>query len=105
MLHVVPLLDNTILHGIGDLEHGAGGGGLITAHNVLDDDVIVGASLFSSQDRSADDGWELVFGEILRSVSNLEETSASVKDWSGLAYANVHAQMRAWTHKAKRRDE
>jgi hypothetical protein len=80
MFHVVPLLDNTILHGIGDLEHGTGGGGLVTTHNVLNDDVIVGASLFGSQDRSADDRWELMFGEILRGVSNLEEASASVKD-------------------------
>jgi hypothetical protein len=70
MLHIVPPLDYTVLHGIGYLEHGASGGSLIAAHDVLYDDVIIAPSLFGSQDRSADDGRELVLGEILGGVSD-----------------------------------
>jgi len=39
MLHVVPALDDTVLHGIGDLEHGSGSSGLVTAHDVLELDI------------------------------------------------------------------
>lgn len=71
MLHVIPLLNDAVLHGIGDLEHGPSRCGLVTTHDILDDDVIVAAPLFGSQNRSADDGGKLVFGEILRSISDL----------------------------------
>jgi hypothetical protein len=79
MLHIIPLLDDTVLHGVADLKHGASGGGLVTAHDVLDDNVAVGL-LLRSQDRSADDGRVLVLGEILRSISDLEEAGTAVED-------------------------
>lgn len=82
MLHVVPPLDDAVLHGVGYLEHGAGGGGLVATHDVLDDDVIIAAPLFGSQDRAADDGRELVLGEVLRGVADFQEAGAPIEDWS-----------------------
>jgi len=79
MLHVVPLLDDTVLHGVADLEHSSSGGGLVTAHDILDDNIAIGL-LLGTQDRSADDGRVLMLGEVLRGISDLEETGTSVED-------------------------
>jgi DUF1009 family protein len=81
VLHVVPLLDNAVLHGVADLEHGAGGSRVVAAHDVLDDNIAVGPFL-RSQDGPAHDGRELVLGEVLRGISDLEEAGAAVEDWS-----------------------
>lgn len=79
VLHVIPLLDDAILHGVAYLQHGAGGGRLVTAHDVLDYYVIV-RLLLRSQNRPADNGRKLVLGKVLRSVADLEEAGAAVED-------------------------
>lgn len=73
VLHVVPLLDDAVLHGVGDLEHGAGGGRLVAAHDVLDGEPVRlgAAALLGPQDRPPHDRRELVFGEVLGRVSDL----------------------------------
>lgn len=82
VLHVVPVPDDTILHRIRYLKHGAGGSSLISTHDVLDDQVAgVGALFFATQDRPADHRGELVLGEVLGGIANLEETGASIKDY------------------------
>lgn len=79
MLHVVPFLDDAVLHWVADLQHRTGGGSLVAAHNILDDNVIVRLFL-RSQYRTADDGRELVLRKVLRGVSDLEEAGASVEN-------------------------
>jgi hypothetical protein len=79
MLHVVPFLDNTVLHGVTDLEHCSSGGGLVTTHDVLDDNIAIGLFL-GTQNRSAYNGRVLMLGEVLRGISDLEETGTSVED-------------------------
>lgn len=79
MLHVVPLLDDTVLHGVADLKHCSSGGGLVTAHDILDDNIAIGL-LLGTQDWSADDGRVLMLGKVLRGISDLEETGTSVED-------------------------
>lgn len=69
VLHVVPFLDDAVLHRIGNLEHGASSGGLVAAHDVLDDHAVrVGPALFGSQYRSSHDRGKLVLGEVLGGV-------------------------------------
>lgn len=83
VLHVVPLLDNAVLHGVGYLQHGAGGGGLVTAHDVLDDHVGLakaGALLLGTYDRSADDGGVLELGEVLGGVADFEEAGTAIEN-------------------------
>lgn len=81
VLHVVPLLDDAVLHGVADLQHGARLGRLVAAHDVLD--LEVRAALFlGTQDRPADDGRELEFGKVLRRIADLEEAGAAIEDCS-----------------------
>lgn len=92
VLHVVPLLHDAVLHRVADLEHSAGGGGLVAAHDVLDDhivDLLRGALLLGPQDRPADDGRVLEFGEVLGGVADLEETGAAVEDWRAVSSNNT----------------
>ena len=99
MLHIIPFLDDTVLHGVGDLKHRPSCCCLVTAHNVFDDKAII-ALFFGSQDGSANDRGVLELGEVLTEgnrvrelservgiqgaylccVANFEETSSSVKD-------------------------
>lgn len=79
VLHVIPLLDDAVLHGIADLKHRSGGGGLVTAHDVLDHQVAV-RLLLGPEDWPTDDGRVLVLGEVLRGISDLEETGTAVED-------------------------
>ena len=81
MLHVLPLLHDAVLHRVADLQHGAGGSGLVAAHNVLDDEVIV-ALFLASKDRPADYRRVLELGEVLRRVTYFEEPGSSVEDCS-----------------------
>lgn len=82
MLHVVPLLDNTVLHGIANLQHGPGRGGLVTAHDVLDDHVAFASAAFflGTQDRRAHDGGVLELGEVLGGVADFEEAGTAIED-------------------------
>jgi hypothetical protein len=79
MLHVIPLLDDSVLHWVADLEHCASRRRLIAAHDVLDDQVTV-RLLLGSQDRPSYDGRELVLGEVLTGVSDLEEAGAAIEN-------------------------
>jgi hypothetical protein len=65
MLHVVPLLHNSILHRIADLQHRPRGSRLISTHDILDHDAIV-ALLLRSQDRPTDNRGVLMLGKVLR---------------------------------------
>jgi hypothetical protein len=72
VLHVVPVLDNTVLHGLSELQVGAVLGGEIADHDV--GDVLSlggGAALLGTKDGTSDDGREDMGGEI-----------CSVKSWS-----------------------
>lgn len=81
MLHILPVLDDSILHGVRDLQHGAGGGGLVTTHDVLDYNVVeVFTLLLGTEDRPADYRGELVVGEVLSGIADLEEAGASIED-------------------------
>jgi hypothetical protein len=71
MLHIVPFLYDSILHGVGDLQHGSCGCCFVAAHDVFDDEAIV-ALFFGSQDGSADDGGILKFREVLENKGQLE---------------------------------
>ena len=64
MLHIVPLLHNSILHRIRDLQHGSRRCCLVTTHNVLDDHAII-TPFFGSEDRPSDYGGVLEFGKVL----------------------------------------
>ena len=56
VLHVFPVSDDAVFHGLGDLEVVAVFGGFVADHDVFDDS---GAdALFSAQDGAADDGGE-----------------------------------------------
>lgn len=86
VLHVIPFLDDTVLHRVRDLQHGARRRRLVAAHDVLDLDFIavgsqdVVALFLGSQDRSPDYRRELVLGKVLARISDLEETGAAVED-------------------------
>lgn len=79
MFHIVPLLDDAVLHGVANLEHCPRGGSFVTTHDILDDNIAIGL-LLSTKDRPAYDGGVLMLGEVLRGISDLEETGASVED-------------------------
>jgi hypothetical protein len=79
MFHIVPLLNDAVLHGVADLEHCSRSGSFVTAHDILDDNIAIGL-LLGTKDRSAYDGGVLMLGEVLRGISDLEETGASVED-------------------------
>lgn len=85
VLHVVPLLDDAVLHGIADLQHGSGSGSLVAAHDILDDHVaLAGAALFlGTQDRSAHDGRVLELGEVLGCVADLKEAGTAIENCLG----------------------
>jgi len=83
VLHVVPLLDDAVLHGVGYLQHGTGGGRLVAAHDVLDDHVaLAGTLLLGTQDRPAYDGGVLELGEVLGGIADLEESGTAIEDWA-----------------------
>lgn len=67
---------------IRDLKHGTRCRRFITAHDVLDNDIVAQdiRSLLGSKYRSADYRGELVLWEILACISDLEETGTSVED-------------------------
>jgi hypothetical protein len=79
MFHIVPLLNDAVLHGVADLEHCPRGGSFVTAHDILDDNIAIGL-LLGTKDRPAYDGGVLMLGEVLRGISDLEETGTSVED-------------------------
>ena len=66
MLHIIPLLHNSILHRIRHLKHGSRRCCLVTTHYVLDDHAII-ALFFRPEDRSSNDRWILEFGKVLLS--------------------------------------
>lgn len=41
MLHIIPFLDDAVIHRVADLQHRSGSGGFITAHDILDDQVVI----------------------------------------------------------------
>lgn len=80
MLHVLPILDNSVLHGIADLQHRPSRRRVVTAHDVLDDHIVV-CPLFGSEDRPTDNRRILVLGEVLGGISDLEESGTAVENW------------------------
>lgn len=78
VLHVVPFLDDAVLHWIADLQHGAGRRRFVAAHNVLDHHIRA-AFLFGTEDWSANDGGVLEFGEVLCGIADFEEAGAAIE--------------------------
>ena len=58
MMHVLPVSDDAVLHGIGHLEHGPGIRGLFADHDVLEGDAVHVLGLLGPEDRAPDDRWE-----------------------------------------------
>jgi hypothetical protein len=83
MLHVVPALDDTVFHWIGDLEHGARDGGFVAAHDVFEFDAFEGL-FFGAEDGAADNGGILVVGEILYMFFSMANC---VNVWYGMPYS------------------
>lgn len=65
MLHVIPFLHYSILHGVRDLEHGPRRSCLVSAHNVLDDHAIV-TLFFGTENGPSYNRRVLKFGEVLQ---------------------------------------
>lgn len=81
MLHVVPSLHNPVFHGIADLQHRPSGCSLIAAHDVFNDKIAIRPFL-RSQDRSADNRWELMLGKVLCSISDFEKAGTAIENYS-----------------------
>lgn len=64
MLHIVPFLDDAILHGIADLQHGARGRRFVAAHDIFDYGGGI-ALFFAAEDGATNYGGVLEFGEVL----------------------------------------
>jgi hypothetical protein len=69
MAHVLPVADNTILHGVRDLKERPHGSGFIAHHNVLDLEVV--HALLGTENRTPDDGGKDMFREIGACIAKL----------------------------------
>jgi hypothetical protein len=56
MFHVNPVFDDTVFHGLGHLEVGAQGFGLVAHHDVFDE--VLAETFFGTEDGAADDRGE-----------------------------------------------
>jgi len=99
MLHIVPFLDDAVLHGITDLQHGARGCRFVAAHDIFDYRGGI-ALFFAAEDGATNYGGVLEFGEVLPCrisiivvivvegrgaylgrVANLEEAGSAIENW------------------------
>ena len=69
MAHVLPVPDDAVFHGIGDLEEGTDSCGLVANHDVFYFEVV--HAFFCTEDWAADDGGERVLREVGAGIAKL----------------------------------
>ena len=78
MFHVCPVLDNTVLHRLGDLKEGTVLCGLVTDHQVLDGGRA--ETLLGTENWTTDNGWEDCSSS--DSICNQHNTNHARESWS-----------------------